>query len=62
VQLEPHYAPKPPAVSRAQIEDYVRRYLDLAEQVPGGIEHTFIELTEALPIEKMRRRVAHRQE
>lgn len=57
VNLNPRYTSSGKAPTRQQVESYLKAYLDLAQQVPGGIEHAFIEITEALSMEKIRRRL-----
>jgi transcriptional regulator with XRE-family HTH domain len=49
------------SLNRQQVESYLKEYLDLAEQVPGAIEHAYIELTEALSLDKLRRRLQRSQ-
>jgi hypothetical protein len=55
VQLQPHYAPNPPPVSRAQIEAFLSRYLDAAEAVPGGLAAAWYEIRNHLSTEKLER-------
>ncbi|HEY0966950.1 MAG TPA: hypothetical protein VGD88_06145 [Opitutaceae bacterium] len=57
MRINPSFALPPPAPTRAEIEKYLAAYLDLAEQLPGGIPGAFFEVTEALPIERLRRRL-----
>jgi transcriptional regulator with XRE-family HTH domain len=56
VMVQPGFQPPPAAPKRPDVESYLKQYLDLAERVPGAVEHAYIELTEALPLEKLRRR------
>ncbi len=55
--LHPKHSVVPPDPTRTQIEDHVRAYLDLAEQVPGGIALAYYEVKEALPIKRMQQRI-----
>lgn len=54
--LQPHFTPPPAIPTRQDVEAYLKEYLDHAERVPGAIAHAYIELTEALPLEKIKRR------
>lgn len=55
--VQPQYSPQT-VPTRHDLEAYLKEYLDLAECVPGAIAHAYIEITEALPLERIRRRMA----
>lgn len=54
--LNPKHSPEN-TPTRQDIEEHVRQYLDMAVEVPGAIAHAYIEITEALPLERLRRRL-----
>ena len=49
VPINPSYPTRP------EIDAFIKSYLDVAEKVPGGLAHAYIELTSALQIEKLKR-------
>ena len=57
MRINPPHALPPDAPTRADIEKYLAAYLDLAAQIPGGIPNAYFEITEALPIEKLQKRL-----
>lgn len=54
--VQPGFQPPPTPPRRADLEAYLKAYLDIAQHVPGAVEHAYIELTDALPLDKIRRR------
>lgn len=53
--LQPGFEGPASAPTRADVEAYLKTYLDLAERIPGAVGHAYIEITAALPLDKLRR-------
>jgi len=54
--INPRHAAAPQQPNRSDIEEHVRKYLDLAEKIPGGITLAYYEIKEAIPLKKMQSR------
>lgn len=54
--VQPGFQPPRAVPTRTDVEAYLKEYLDLAERVPGAVQNAYFEITEALSLEKIRRR------
>lgn len=53
MRINPGFEPPQAHPTRAMVEEYIRRYLDAAEKIPGGIPHAMIELRKHLRIQDL---------
>jgi hypothetical protein len=57
MRINPRFAQPPAEPTRREVEDHLAAYLDIAEQVPGGVSNAYFVLTGALSLEEIQRRL-----